>query len=184
MEARTKPISLTDDVSVRVLPFLHQAMKNYGKLSYSWAGTTPRLMIMNPEHVKEIFNRVYDFPKPEVNPLVKLSTGVARYNGEKWAKHRRIINPAFYVEKLKNMVPAFYQSCSEMINGVEELVSEDGSPHEVDVWPWLQNLASDVISRTAFSSSYNEGRAVFELLKEQAKLSQLILQTLYIPGLR
>jgi len=43
-----------------------------------------------------------DFPKPNSNPLVKLlATGLADHEGEKWSKHRRLINPVFNLEKLK-----------------------------------------------------------------------------------
>jgi len=67
------------------------------------------------------------------------------------------------------MLPAFSQSCNEMISKWKGLLSSDGTC-EVDVWPFLQNLTCDVISRTAFGSSYAEGEKLFQLLKKQAFL--------------
>jgi hypothetical protein len=53
---------------------------------------------------------------------------------------------------------------------------------ELDVWPELQNLTGDVISRTAFSSSYHEGRRIFEVQAEQAELVMTNLRKIMIPG--
>jgi hypothetical protein len=63
------------------------------------------------------------------------------------------------------------------------MLSSDGSC-EMDVWPFLQNLASDVISRTAFGSSYEEGRRIFQLQIEQAELAKTVMMKVYIPGFR
>ncbi|KAK4714493.1 hypothetical protein R3W88_020400 [Solanum pinnatisectum] len=66
------------------------------------------------------------------------------------------------------MLPAFYMSCSEMLSKWKEIVPT-GTSFKLDVWPDLQIMTSEVISRTAFGSSYEEGRTVFELQKEQAE---------------
>jgi len=52
--------------------------------------------------IKEIMIKYEEFQKPNTNPLAKmLVKGLVAYEGEKWAKHRKIINPAFHLEKLK-----------------------------------------------------------------------------------
>jgi hypothetical protein len=40
-------------------------------------------------------------PKVDDGPAKLRVTGLVAHEGEKWIKHRRIINPAFYLEKLK-----------------------------------------------------------------------------------
>ena len=81
------------------------------------------------------------------------------------------------------MLPAFYQSCIDMISQWEGLIYENGSS-KLDIWPYLENLSSDVISRPAFGSSYKDGRRIFELQKEQAQLFVKVSQSVYFPGRR
>lgn len=57
---------------------------------------------MDPEIIKEIMVKSYKFNKPKMNPLVKLlADGLANHDEELWAKHRKLLNPAFHIEKLK-----------------------------------------------------------------------------------
>ena len=78
-----------------------------GRTYFTWLGPIPTITIMDPEQIKEVFNKVYDFPKTHTFPLARLiGTGLASYDGDKWAKHRRIINPAFHLEKIKVLVLA------------------------------------------------------------------------------
>lgn len=81
------------------------------------------------------------------------------------------------------MIPACYSSCNEMLTRWDNLISAEESV-ELNAWPELQNLTRDVISRTAFGSSYEEGKQIFELQEEQAELAIKFLQTVYIPGWR
>jgi cytochrome P450 len=77
-----------------------------GKNSFLWLGPVPRLNIADPELIKDVLNKYYEFRKPDANPLVKLlSKGLVNLEGEQWTKHRKIINPAFHVEKLKASFP-------------------------------------------------------------------------------
>ncbi|GAU51572.1 hypothetical protein TSUD_414230 [Trifolium subterraneum] len=81
------------------------------------------------------------------------------------------------------MLPLFFKSCNDLISKWEEMLSSNGSC-EIDVWPSIQNLSSDVIARTAFGSSYEEGVRIFQLQKEQAELTMEVLMKIYIPGWR
>lgn len=52
--------------------------------------------------IKEALTKTEEIRKVKLNPIFdKLIPGVVSYEGEKWAKHRKLINPAFHVEKLK-----------------------------------------------------------------------------------
>ncbi|KAL0353990.1 UNVERIFIED_CONTAM: cytochrome [Sesamum angustifolium] len=183
-QAYSKPINFSDDFVPRIVPFIHKIVNNYGEQSFLWFGPRPAVIVLDPELIREILSKSYIFQKLGGNPITRmLARGIASYETDKWAKHRRLINPAFHVEKLKHMVPAFYLSCADMLSKWEKIVPSEGSC-ELDVWPYLQTLTSDAISRTAFGSSYEEGRRIFELQKEQAERIMEALRTVYIPGSR
>ncbi|URD97620.1 Secologanin synthase [Musa troglodytarum] len=184
-EARSKPIPLSHHITPRVAPFLRAAMNEFGKIFFTWFGPVPRVMIMDPELVREILsNKFGHFERATLIPLGRaLVTGLISYHGGKWAKHRRILNPAFHVEKLKLMLPAFSACCGDLVGRWANLVGQEGSC-ELDVWPDLQNFTGDVISRAAFGSSYEKGRRIFQLQVELTRLVFQAIQSGYIPGYR
>lgn len=81
------------------------------------------------------------------------------------------------------MLPAFYTSASDLVGDWEKIVSAEGWG-EVDIWPHLETLTSDAISRTTFGHSYIKGRKISKLLKEQSELVFEAMQSVYIPGWR
>ncbi|MQL84791.1 hypothetical protein Taro_017282 [Colocasia esculenta] len=185
-EAKLKPMpSFSHDIAARVAPLEHQAMETHGKVHFTWLGPYPAVNIMDPVLVREVLsNKFGHYQKQKSSPASRLLvTGLLTSEGEKWAMHRRIINPAFHVEKLKLMLPAFSACCTELLSGWEKLLGSERSC-ELDVWPELQNFTRDVISRTAFGSNYEEGRRIFQLQVEQLELVIQSFQNWLIPGYR
>ncbi|PNT72433.1 cytochrome P450 72A15 isoform X2 [Brachypodium distachyon] len=184
-EAWSKPLPLgCHDIAHHVAPFLHNTVREHGKKAcFSWFGPVPKVTLSDPELAKDVMsNKFGHFEKTKFPALSKLlAEGLASIEGEKWAKHRRILNPAFQLEKVKRMLPAFSASCQDLVSKWMESLGSDGSC-ELDVWPELQTLTGDVISRTAFSSSYLEGRKIFQLQAEQAERLMTNITKILIPG--
>ncbi|XP_047326054.1 cytochrome P450 CYP72A219-like [Impatiens glandulifera] len=179
---RTNPISISDDIVPRLVPFTHKIINTYGKKTFMWFGNIPRVHITEPDLMKEVLSKNFNYIKPKTNPFIKLLIdGLSNHEHDQWIKHRKIINPVFRMERIKLMVPAFHVSCLEMISAWEKELKVS---KEVDVWPYLYKLTADVISRAAFGSSYEEGRKIFQLLTLQANIVIPLLNELYIPGWR
>ncbi|MED6136924.1 hypothetical protein PIB30_060266 [Stylosanthes scabra] len=175
----------SNEIAPRVLPYVVHTIAKYGKSSFMWLGPTPRLFILDPDKIREITNKVYEFQKPDTSPLFRLlASGFATYDGDKWAKHRKIVSPAFNVEKMKMLVPIFVECCDEMISKWENELGSCEGPREMDVWPSIQNVSSDVLARAGFGSSYEEGKRVFQLQREMLTLTMTLFKFAFVPGYR
>ncbi|KAK3198531.1 hypothetical protein Dsin_021946 [Dipteronia sinensis] len=187
-QASTKAINISDsqvhNIVPCVLPFNHHINTIYGKKSFIWNGPIPNLTIADPKMIREIFFKNEIFQKHKTNSLVKwFVSGMVAYEGEQWFKVRKIASPAFHQHKLKDMFPSIYWSCNEMISKWKILVS-NRNHLELDVWPDIQTLTADIISRTAFGSSYEDGMKIFELIKQQTKNWTDSMQFGFLPGWR
>jgi cytochrome P450 len=70
---------------------------------------TPRVLIPDPELVKEVLSNKFNFGKLRSSHIGRLlANGLVNHDGEKWAKHRSILNPAFHHEKIN----VFLAHCS------------------------------------------------------------------------
>ncbi|XP_073127021.1 cytochrome P450 CYP72A219-like [Henckelia pumila] len=184
-EEQSRSIALSDDVVPHIIPYYWKIFKKFGSNSFVWFGPWPRLNVTDPELIMEILRKPEVFQKPVTDSVTGkiLTGGIVFLEGQKWSLHRKIINPAFHLEKLKKMVPAMGLSCTSMLEKWESMVSctNEGSC-EIDVWPYIEDLTGDVISRTAFGSSYEEGKRIFHLHRDKLELTLNLLKSSFIPG--
>ncbi|XP_008795121.2 cytochrome P450 734A1 [Phoenix dactylifera] len=185
-QAAPLPAFRHHDVAGRVVPHYREWSARFGRTLVFWFGPQPRLAIAEPELVRAVLtDSTGRFEKVGFNPVAKqlFGDGLPGLKGRKWARHRRVIAPAFNMERVKSWIPAIASSTSTMLEKWE-VQGGSSSEFEVEVNKEFHTFTADVISQVAFGSSYKEGKRIFQLQEEQMLLVSLALRTVYIPGFR
>ncbi|CAN1291380.1 Cytochrome P450 CYP749A22 [Linum perenne] len=174
--AMAKPMSsLSHDVYHRLQPHLSAWSNTYGSNFVFWIGLRPFLSLSDPDMVREVANdREKAFRKIPPRDIMKqiLGDGLVTSEGEKWAKMRKLANFAF------NMTPAMIASTEMMLERWKSHVGK-----EIEVYEEFRFLTAEVISRTAFGSSYLEGKQLFYKLSKLVELAAASAFKIRIPGI-
>lgn len=80
------------------------------------------------------------------------------------------------------MVPVMAKSVTEMLE--KWMAMSKSGEVEIEVSEWYQTLTEDVITRMAFGSSYEDGKAIFQLQAQQMVMTAEAFQKVFIPGYR
>ncbi|RWW37161.1 hypothetical protein BHE74_00057764 [Ensete ventricosum] len=96
------------DISTRVQPFYRKWTSEYGETFLFWFGPEPRLCVSHPELIKQVLANKFGFylkidPPPAVTSL--MGKGLVLVEGTEWVRHRRVVGPAFHMDKLKVSFP-------------------------------------------------------------------------------
>ncbi|KFK36905.1 hypothetical protein AALP_AA4G188200 [Arabis alpina] len=182
-EAKLTVLDLnSNDIFPRVLPHFHQWMSQYGETFLYWQGTEPRICISDPEMAKQILSNKFGFfvktkTRPEVLKLA--GNGLAFLDGLDWVRHRRILNPAFSMDKIKIMNKLMVDCTLRMLN---EWRKQGKTEQVLMMNIEFLRLSADIIAIAAFGSSYGQGIEMFKSQRELQKCCATSITNLFIPG--
>lgn len=161
-------------IGPKVQPHIFSWINTYGNAFVLWNGPKPELVITDLEILKEVMtDKSGAFPKDDVEGYFKilLGDGLVLSKGEKWVKMRKLANHVFHANSLMDMAPTMVESVDIMLKRWKQYEEK-----ELEVYEEFRLLTSDIISRTAFGSSYIEGKDIFQMLK---KLTMITARNAY-----
>lgn len=183
MKVKNTPMSnLSHDIFPKIQPQINTWIDTYGRNYLNWHGPQAQLVITEPELIKDVLlNRERTYTKTGTKDFSKKLLGdglVSTADGKKWAKQRKLANHAFHGESLKNMATAMVESVHTMLGRWKD---QEGK--EIEVFGEFRFLTCEVISRTAFGSSYVEGRNIFQMLTGLGSLTAKNAFNIRLPGI-
>ncbi|CAO2180020.1 unnamed protein product [Urochloa humidicola] len=158
-----------------VQPHYRKWVADYGKTFLYWFGALPTICVADIDLVKQVLaERTGLFPKNYKNANLEalLGKGLVLTNGEDWKRHRKVVHPAFNLEKLKAMSVVMADLAERMIQQWQSQIQQASSHQaEIELSSEFSELTSDVIAHTGFGSSYREGKEVFYAQRELQELA-------------
>ncbi|XP_038717360.1 cytochrome P450 CYP749A22-like [Tripterygium wilfordii] len=169
-QSMATPLGLSHHILPWVEPHYCSWINSFGKNFLFWFGPEATLYVSEGELVKEILNnKEKSYPKRDLALHVKKLIGnsvAALFEGEQWTKMRKLANHAFRGETLRNLTPEIIASTEMML---QRWKNHKGC--EIEVHEEFKLLTSEVISRSAFGSSYEEGKDIFHKLQEVTNIA-------------
>ncbi|XP_060203623.1 cytokinin hydroxylase-like [Lycium barbarum] len=160
--------SISHNIHSLAFPYFARWQKLHGKVFIYWLGTEPFLYIADPEFIKKMSAGVMgkSWGKPTVfkrDRKAMFGKGLIMVEGDEWVRHRHVITPAFTTANVKGMVSLMADSATHMLDRWAALVNS-GNP-EIDAESEIISTAGEIIARTGFGISYENGEKVFEKLR-------------------
>ncbi|TVU37600.1 hypothetical protein EJB05_10924 [Eragrostis curvula] len=169
-----------------VQPHFRKWIQLYGRTFVYWTGARPNVCLADVNAVKQVLSdRTGLYPKNLINPHIGrlLGKGLVLTDGDEWKRHRKVVHPAFNMDKLKMMTVTMSDCARSMMSEWESQLAKGGAV-EVDLSTRFEELTADVISHTAFGSSYMEGKQVFLAQRELQFLAFSTIFDVQIPLFR
>ncbi|KDP41353.1 hypothetical protein JCGZ_15760 [Jatropha curcas] len=176
------PMELSHEMLPRIQPHIYSWIKLYGPNFLNWYGLQAQLVVTEPELVQEVLNNKEGAYQKKIiqNYAEKLfGDGLVASKGEKWLKMRKLAHQAFHGESLKGMVPAMVASVETMLDRWRQ-----NEVKEIEMFQEFKILTSEIISKTAFGSSYLEGKNLFDMLTKMATIIARNNFQVRIPGIK
>ena len=130
---------------------LHEWTRKYGRVFGFFEGTTPILVVSDPDILQEVFIKSFsNFHSRRAFPLEERHTKqvhVFSATGYRWKRQRFVINPTFSSVKLKQMTPLVHRSLSTFMS---KMTDEQAKGEPFDIYAYLKRFTMDTIWSCGF----------------------------------
>uniref|UniRef100_A0A1B6CZH6 Cytochrome P450 n=1 Tax=Clastoptera arizonana TaxID=38151 RepID=A0A1B6CZH6_9HEMI len=121
----------------------------YPDIAAHWIGPLLYVSVQKPRNVEAILGHNNLLTKSIANDLMKcvMGEGLVTSSGEKWKKHRKLIQPSFHYQILERYVGNFISKCADFN---EALASHVEKPH-FDATQLINHFSYDCACETLFN---------------------------------
>lgn len=110
-----------------------------------------------------------------------LGYGLITLFGEKWKKHRKLINPAFHLNMLKEKVPEFNKHALALVKDFESLVDKSSS----DILPFVKRHLLNSLCESVLGLKTEENKAdIDKLFHSVDNLCEMMVYKAFHPWFR
>jgi len=132
------------------LVFHHENFEKYGDSFRIKLGQKhPVIFTRNPGLIKHVLQKQHKkyqkSPLQTVDLAKYIGHGILTSNGEHWRTHRRMVQPAFHKNKLKNLMETIQEAIQSELLRIEP-------DKTYDAFPLMRDLAFQVVAKSLFSS--------------------------------
>jgi cytochrome P450 len=158
--------------------FILKSMDKYSDTYVSTLGYKRKMIItQNPNFVNYILKENHkNYQKSELSTkkAVELfGKGLLFSNGDYWLKQRRLIQPAFHKEKLKNLFDI-------IIKNIDESLHSFPYEKEVDICPLMYQLSFNILIKSLFDIEFTKSE-IDELNENFTALQNFLLEDINNP---
>ncbi len=168
----------SSSIAKNPIPFHNETFNTYGDTIsikspfYGYIVLTRDAAIA--KHILQKKHKVYHKSKIQTKYLSKyVGYGLLTSNDEYWLQQRRLIQPAFHKEKIKNLVDIINATVNEQV----DLIKPETA---IDLYPIMNELAFEVVAKSLFNFSA-EKETLKRLQFIIARLQEFIVKELRQP---
>ncbi|CAI2167898.1 11269_t:CDS:2, partial [Funneliformis geosporum] len=141
-------------------------IKKYGNfVKFHGIFNQPNILVTDTKIIQEItLNQVYDYPKQQMlfgDGKAIFGEGLIIAEGDTHKRQRKMMNPAFTHNHIKNMIPTFIHAASKLTGLIEGEVNEGET--KVVLTHYLTNATLDIIGLVGFNHEFNSLTSPSEL---------------------
>ena len=151
------------------IDFINSLIEKHGSYFLVGFGPLTRLFIIEPDMLADIFHRSHaqDYIKPAdfvtvFKPLIGTRNLVVS-EGAEHDRARKMVNPAFYFNNLKEMISIFVEQTSKAI---DELLANTTNEQTIDLNNELGALTLSIIVSSAFGKDFGNDNEIKKIICE------------------